>query len=110
MPDLQAQVPTASPSLNGMREDLLIFDAAYGVIICEPCQYALVPRTVAGHLRAQHRRDEGLTAAQIRGKRKSTISHRYGENADYRRISLPRAALIILSLVTTKTAWWGQHH
>ncbi len=66
MPTLNARASTAATSLDGVREDLLIFDAIYGVIICKLCQYAVVPNTVASHLRALHQKDEGLTFAQVR--------------------------------------------
>lgn len=46
--------------------DLIVFDAAYSVIICKVCQYALVPAQVASHLRAKHQKDAGLTTQQVK--------------------------------------------
>ena len=63
---LSPSLALTASALNGVRENLLIFDAAYGIIICKLCQYAVVPREVASHLRDLHRKEEGLTAAQIR--------------------------------------------
>jgi hypothetical protein len=48
------------------RDDLLIFDFIYGVIICKICQYAIVPREIASHLRTHHQKEEGLTTQQIK--------------------------------------------
>lgn len=53
-------------SLFKTRDDLLIFDSTYGVIICKICQYALVPREIGNHLQTQHQKEEGLTTHHIR--------------------------------------------
>jgi hypothetical protein len=44
--------------------DLFYFDKSYAVLACLPCRYAVVPGTVASHLRAHHK-DE-VTNEQIR--------------------------------------------
>ncbi|KFY89491.1 hypothetical protein V500_05648 [Pseudogymnoascus sp. VKM F-4518 (FW-2643)] len=43
--------------------DLFYFDSTYAVLACLPCQYAVVPGTIASHLRAHHK-DE-VTREQI---------------------------------------------
>ncbi|KAH6662285.1 hypothetical protein B0J14DRAFT_687285 [Halenospora varia] len=58
-----------------IRDDILIFDSAYGVIICKLCQYALVPREIANHLQAQHQKDEGLTTQQIKAISDHCVSY-----------------------------------
>jgi hypothetical protein len=35
--------------------DLFYFDKSYAVLACLPCGYAVVPGTVASHLRAHHK-------------------------------------------------------
>lgn len=65
MQDSPSLAPLSS-IFDGVRDDLLIFDQEYGVLICKLCQYAIVPDTVRGHLRAIHQKEEGLTTAQIK--------------------------------------------
>jgi hypothetical protein len=44
--------------------DLFYFDKSYAVLACLRCRYAIVPGTIASHLRAHHK-DE-VTKEQIR--------------------------------------------
>lgn len=44
--------------------DLFYFDRTYAVLACLLCQYAIVPGTIASHLRAHHK-DE-VTREEIR--------------------------------------------
>src|SRR6516162_8059378 len=44
--------------------DFLYLDPTFQALICTRCQYALVPGTIAAHLRSAHK--EEVTAAEVR--------------------------------------------
>ena len=48
-----------------MMDNILHYDSQYGIIICRPCQYALVPREIKSHLQMHHQKEEGLTRHEI---------------------------------------------
>ena len=54
------------PTITDLFSSLLVFDSKYGVIICKPCQYAIVPHELSSHLRTHHREEEGFTFSKIK--------------------------------------------
>jgi hypothetical protein len=46
-------------------DDILHYDSQYRVVICRPCQCAVVPCEIKSHLQRHHQKEEGLTKHEI---------------------------------------------
>jgi hypothetical protein len=44
-----------------MMDNILHYGSQYRVVICRPCQYALVLCEIKSHLQTHHQKEEGLT-------------------------------------------------
>lgn len=51
------------------EDEILHFDAAYGALICKPCQCAIIPSKMLSHLRGIHKKQDSLTEPRIKAMR-----------------------------------------
>jgi len=84
-----------SASLLAKRMDLLYFDTNHKVIVCQPCQYALVPDEIANHLHSHHKAKEALTNSDISNLSQRFLAEPFDPPETIKRIQLPPDALPI---------------
>jgi hypothetical protein len=46
-------------------DDILHYDSHYRIVICRPCQYALVPCEIKSHLQTHHQKEEGWMKHEV---------------------------------------------